>query len=149
VQADFYNAYSNADVAGHYVMSLYLTDEASQRHTTLSFAGDISAQIIPYYGPGAFVVNHFLAPTTQSIQLGKNEYTVSLDRYTSASSSLYQSPDDFFLVARDLGTMSAFVEVQPAANNTPEPSCLALAGMGLGCLAAARLLRRRPVLWQR
>jgi hypothetical protein len=86
---NFQDAYSNASAAGHYVMSLYLTDEASQRHTTLSFAGDIRAQFIPHHQPGAFVVNHFLQPTTQSARLGKNVYTVSLDPFTFASSNVY------------------------------------------------------------
>ena len=43
-----------------------------------------------------------------------------------------------------VGGLTLVLDVpQPGAHNTPEPSCLALAGMGLGCLAAARLLRRR------
>lgn len=144
--ADFPNLFSNARVAGDYRLSLFLIDEASQRHTTLTFAGDIRAQIIPHHQPGAFVVNHFLRPTTQSARLGKNVYTVSLDPFTFASSNVYLTPahnSEPFLLAPDLGTMSAFVDVHPAANNTPEPSCLALAGLGLGCLAGARLLRRR------
>jgi hypothetical protein len=50
------------------------------------------------------------------------------------------------LFAGDLGAISAFFDVYSAAQNTPEPSCLALAGIGLGCIAATRALRRR---WRR
>src|SRR5262249_34064068 len=138
---------SNAGAAGDYRLSLFLIDEASNRRTALTFDGNISVEFRPNDGPKAVFVNHFFGPTIQSAKLGSNLYTVSLDPFTTATSYVYQSIDPTgTLVPRDPPTISAFVDVHPDANNTPEPSCLALAGVGIGCLAVVRCLRRNLFL---
>jgi hypothetical protein len=89
--------------------------------------------------PAAFAANRFLGPTTQATTLGGNVYTVTLDPFAFASAPALPAPPVGFTA--ELSTMSAFIDVHPAAENAPEPTCLALAGMGLGCLAVARMLR--------
>jgi len=123
-----------------YVISLFITDENSHiKSTALTFPGHMTGVRT---GSQAFVVNHFSGPTTKMVTLGNNVYTVSLDPFTFSrahGSSHDKAGGEVF----EMGTMTAFVDAHSAAINTPEPSCLALAGLGLGCLAAARLLRRR------
>lgn len=123
-----------------YVISLFITDQNSHiTSTPLAFPGHMTGVRA---GSQAFVVNHLSGPTTKTVTLGNNVYTVSLDPFTFSRShrSFHdKGGGDVF----DMGTMTAFVDVHAAPITTPEPSCLALGGMGLGCLAATRLLRRR------
>ena len=123
-----------------YVISLFITDQNSHiTNTALTFPGHMSGVRA---GSQVFVVNHFSGSTTKSATLGNNIYTVSLDPFTISrvhGSFHDEVGGDVF----DMGTMTAFVNVHPVTAIIPEPSCLALASMGLGCLGAARLLRRR------
>jgi hypothetical protein len=124
-------------------MSVTFTDQATKkRSNALAFEGHMTGQI----GSGLPVLtNQFLGPTTRSTTLAGNVYTISLDPFTSPTVQ-GSFNDEIGGTVYEFGTTTAFVDVQPAAKNTPEPSCLALAGMGLGCLAVARTLRRR---WRR
>jgi hypothetical protein len=134
---------SSVAVTDDYLVSVFFTDKATIKSSNhLAFAGHMTGQIGASH---PVLTNQFLAPTTQSTTLGGNVFTISLDPFTSPTVKGFFH-DEIGGDVYEFGTMTAFVDVRPAANNTPEPSCLALAGLGLGCLAAARFLRRR---WRR
>jgi hypothetical protein len=81
------------------------------------------------------LTNTFVGPTTQSLKLGSNLYTVTLGPVVL--------PDP--IVNSNLGSISATIAAQPA-NATPEPSSLVLACLGLPSLGLARWFRRRKIV---
>jgi hypothetical protein len=129
----------SGSVSGDYVLFLFLTDNASHRTAVLRFTG-IMTGFWDQIGGRVTIENQFVGLTTQTVTLGRNLYTVSLDPFPVAEASLLPLDGGFEAQFED---MTAFVEVHPPAHSTPEPSCLALAAMGLGCLAAAGALHRR------
>src|SRR5260370_31891514 len=88
-----------------YVISLFITDQNSHiTSTALTFPGHMSGVRV---GSQAFVVNHFRGPTKNSVTLGGNFYTVSLDPFTISRShrSFHDKVGgDVF----DIGTMTSF-----------------------------------------
>jgi hypothetical protein len=119
------------NVSGNYVMGLLLTDEASQRRTTLTFPGHIAVHVDGKSNI-AFLSNHFLEPPIQSAVLGGNRYTVSLSSFGTAPSSFTFS-----------GGIAEFAPPVASVSVTPEPSTMLLASLGLVGLTAAVVLRRR------
>lgn len=85
------------------------------------------------------LTNTFTGPTTQTLQLGHNLYTVTLGPVVLPQ--YFNAPDD----GPDLsmGSISATISAQPLTNSTPEPSSLLLACLGLPSLGLAGWFRRR------
>jgi hypothetical protein len=129
----------SGSVSGDYVLFLFLTDQASHGTAVLRFTGIISGFWDQIRGR-VTIENQFVGSTTQTVTLGRNLYTVNLDPFPVAEASLVPLDGGF---AAQFNNMTAFVDVHPPAHSTPEPSCLALAGIGLGCLAVAGTLRHR------
>jgi len=122
--------------SANYSLSLTLTDAASGASGSLTFSGNLSGEI----GEGpSDLWNTYLGPTTQSLKLGQNLYTVTMGSYVNGSMLDPVAP-----TGTD-GTISANISVQPIGpvSPTPEPSTLLLACLGLPPLGLARWLRRR------
>jgi MYXO-CTERM domain-containing protein len=125
-----------------YNLNVKLTDGASGASGLLSFGGRFSGTLTP---TSADISNAFDGPTTKSIQLGDNTYTVTLENYTAPG-----APN-----ATTTGSIGAHVAVLADASSppasppqsaaaTPEPSASVLAGLGLAVLAAVRSRRWKP-----
>jgi hypothetical protein len=120
---------------GAYSFTLVLTDSASGEHATLTFTGKLSGN---FSANNSNITNLFTGQTSQTVTLGKYDYTVSTVAYTppgppSASNS---------------GSISAHVNVQPhggpvSGGTTPEPSTMVLSVLGLSFAGAARWRQRR------
>jgi len=120
---------------GAYAVTLVLTDSLSGEHATLTFTGKLSGT---FSANNSNITNAFTGQTTQTVTLGKYDYTVSMVAYTppgppSASNS---------------GSMSAHVNVAPSSTGgatTPEPSTMVLSFLGLSFAGAAGWRKRRRV----
>jgi len=120
----------------NYALRLTLTDEASNETTDLLFAGDISGTITP---DSAALTNDFHSPTSRTVTLGDYEYEVTIGPFTPEGQD------------GEAGTIYASVRVTPTGDDTPppspneapEPTSLALAGLGASCAAWAAWRRRR------
>jgi hypothetical protein len=116
-----------------------LRDDASGASGSLTFRGNLSGSINLLQGVGnAGITNTTLGPTTQSLTLGGNLYTVTIGSFVPPG-----IPNDPNGVAGPTGSISASIAVQPATNSTPEPSSLVLACLGLPSLGLAGWFRRR------
>ncbi|HEY7424648.1 MAG TPA: hypothetical protein VH682_10500 [Gemmataceae bacterium] len=128
INPDALNTPTFGGPSANYSLSLALHDDASGASGSLTFRGNFS-------GSGgtvseASLTNTFLGPTTQTLMLGGNLYTVTIGPYVNPSLS-------------QEGSLSASISTQPATNSTPEPSSLVLACLGLPSLGLARWFRRR------
>jgi hypothetical protein len=112
---------------GNYSLKLTIFDAASNTSGFLTFTGQLQGKFSEF---NANVTNTWFAPTTKSLFLGTNVYTVTMNAYTPPGPP---SQGNF-------GSIGAYVQVQ---ENIPEPSTLILASLGLtgGALIAWR--RRR------
>jgi hypothetical protein len=124
-----------------YTLTLSLTDGPSQATGQMAFAGHFDGTLT---STSAAIKNTFDGPTTQTLQLGNDTFTVSIGPYTAPG-----APN-----ATLTGGISAFVSVSGAptpvpepptpvpgpAESAPEPSTLLLAALAapLWCLAARR-----------
>lgn len=119
-------------VDGNYSLTLKITDIDSSQFGFLTFTGQLQGK---FSSLNANVTNTLFPLTTQSITLGTNLYTVSMTYYTPPG-----PPEQ-----GNLGSIGAYVQVQ---EQVPEPSTLALAGVGLavGVLAGWRRRRSSPGL---
>ncbi|MFO0880642.1 MAG: PEP-CTERM sorting domain-containing protein [Gemmataceae bacterium] len=117
---------------GNYSLSVWLKDIDSGLSGTLTFTGKLQGQFSQL---NSLVSNTFNSPTVQSILLGYTTFIVRLDSYTPPGPSNQLN----------LGSIGATVEVSSLkpAQNTPEPSSMALAGLGLGAAGLAAWRRRR------
>jgi hypothetical protein len=108
-------------------VSLTLFDQASGKSATLPFSGVFNGQLWNTQADLRFT------PTSgsQSVKIGNNTYTVKLD---------VANPGGPNSVVFGAITGSAQVNV---VSSSPEPSALALAGLGLGGLGCAGWRRRR------
>lgn len=122
---------------GNYTLSLALKDIDSGVNGTLTFTGKLQGQFSQY---NALVTNTFNSPTVQSILLGYTTFVVTLYSYTPPG-----PPNQ-----ANLGSIGAMVEVSSMkpAQATPEPSSMALAGLGLGAAGLAAWRRRRQLQQQ-
>jgi hypothetical protein len=102
-----------------YVLTLTLTDQASNVSGNISFSGVFNGTVAAH---SANISSTFTGPTSQTIVLGNYKYTVTLPYYTPPG------PPD----ATNAGSISAHVTVtMELVKNLPEPSSLLLAGLGV------------------
>src|SRR5579884_3673851 len=133
-------AYDFGGPGAQYWLSLHLRDQASGNSGTLTFRGYFGGSLSLQDPSMAFsLTNTFTGPTTQTLQLGHNLYTVTLGPVVLPQ--YFNAPDD----GPDLsmGSISATISAQPLTNSTPEPSSLLLACLGLPSLGLAGWFRRR------
>ncbi|HEY7424649.1 MAG TPA: PEP-CTERM sorting domain-containing protein [Gemmataceae bacterium] len=124
-----------------YSLRLTLHDSASGASGSLTFGGNLSGFInLPDEGAPAPITNTFLGPTTQTLTLGGNLYTVTMGSFVPPDNPTGPTGGEGPWA---YGSISASIAVQPAANSTPEPSSLVLACLGLPSLGLARWFRRR------
>jgi PEP-CTERM motif len=112
-----------------YALSLFLLDVTSGQSGTLTFTGVINGQVTQL---SSKLTNTFTGTTTQKLTLGESLYTVTIGPYTPPG------PPG----SSNSGAISAFASVTISPiQKTPEPSTLALAGVGFP--VAVLLWRRR------
>jgi PEP-CTERM motif len=117
-----------------YSLILTLTDTASHKSGKLIFTGEFNGTLT---ANSADITNTWLSQATQTITLGKNIYTVSLNPFSPPG------PPS----ATNAGGISTHVTVaaDPSGGppHAPEPSTLALSGLGLSFLGLASWRRWR------
>jgi hypothetical protein len=118
-----------------YAFTLTLTDVATHQSGTLAFTGYLNGTVT---AASSNLTNTFTGLTTQQLVLGGNVYSVAIDQYSPPG------PPG----AVNAGSIDARVNVHPQitpppVHDLPEPSGLALAGLGLAGGAAWRWRRRR------
>jgi hypothetical protein len=106
-----------------YHLTLWLRDDTSRAAGTLTFSGYLSGS---FWASGASIANTFVGPAVQKIHLGHYWYTVAMGPYVSPTDSR-------------VGLLEARVTVE----HNPEPSSLALAGLGIASLALVWWRRAR------
>ncbi len=112
----------------YYSLSLRLSDLASGASGSLTVRGQLGGSFGGYPGAPVDVTNTFLDPTSQTLTLGKNLYTVTMG-YVPPLRLRYGDPFN-----GPAGYIGASISVQPLVNSTPEPSSLLLACLGLPSL---------------
>jgi hypothetical protein len=122
-----------------YTLRMSLTDTKSSATGILNFSGVFNG-IADEASHNSTMTTTFNSPSTQSLVLGSNRYTVSLTPHPL----LHWAPQPDNPVNKFFGTIDAEVNVSPAGGtSTPEPSCVALAGMGLITVFGAAWRNRR------
>jgi len=119
-----------------YQLSLTLRDQASGASGSLTFNGYFSGDLT-LNSFGNTLTNNFVGPTTQSLKLGSNLYSVTIGPVVLPQTFVGASG-----WSTD-GSISASISVQPVTSATPEPSSLLLACLAVPPLGLARWLRRR------
>jgi hypothetical protein len=115
-----------------YNLTLHLTDAASSDTASLTFTGRIDGWLT---AQSSYLRNTFTGQVTQSVTLGANVYTVTMDGYTPPG--IPGSVNSGSISAKATVTVEAIVA------QVPEPGALFLAGVGAGLLVAARRRRQR------
>jgi hypothetical protein len=137
------NATPDTFTAKPYALTLSLTDGPSQASGQLTFAGHLDGTLT---ATNAAIKNTFDGPTTQTLKLGNDTFTVSIGPYTAPG-----APN-----ASLTGGISAFVTVNGApipvpepptplpgpAESAPEPSTLVLAALAAPLWGLAVRARR-------
>lgn len=121
--------------SANYSLSLTLHDLTSGASGSLTFGGNFNGDVWP--GGYGNLKNTFIGPTTQTLNLGRNLYTVTIGPFVNP-----WFPEGNG-TSVDGGTISASISVQPSVSSAPEPSSLVLACLGLPPLGLTRWLRRR------
>jgi hypothetical protein len=128
---------SAPDVFTHagFTFTLQLQDLASQQTGSVSFSGFFSGALT---ANNANIKANFTSPTTETLTLGGNTYTVALGTYSPPG------PPG----AVNAGSLNATVTVTPGTggghtSSTPEPSTLVLISFAFPCLGLTGWRRRR------
>jgi hypothetical protein len=103
-----------------YSLTLYILDNASHQWGQVTFHGFFTGSLSR---ASADIRNHFVGDKTEKLHLGRHLYTVTIDHYTPPG------PPG----SKEWGSIGAHVRV----SHNPEPSGLALAGLGLPVLGGA------------
>jgi hypothetical protein len=114
-----------------FTLNLTLTDSASHQTGTLSFMAEFNGTIS---SQSANVTATPLGPTSRTIVLGGNSYSVSINSYVPP-------PPPGATNAGSIGA-TALVTVGQV-NRTPEPSTMVMAGLGLSFLGLFGWQKRR------
>ncbi len=112
-----------------YSLGVALTDVASRKSGSLRFSGVFNGSLT---ASSEDIQTRFTSATRQRLILGHNLYTVSLTAYTPPGPP----------AAGGEGSISALVNVQPAA--VPEPSSFLLAVTGVAAVAVSWRRRTDP-----
>jgi hypothetical protein len=115
-----------------YSLTLTLKDDASGEEGTLTFTGQFNGKAT---ADSSNIKNTFTGETTQTIVLGTNEYTVTINTYTAPGPTGSTSTGSIGAHAN--------VTVTSIIQELPEPGTLTLAGLGVGLLLVRRLRARR------
>ncbi len=114
-----------------YSLILTLTDNASKQTGKLIFTGELNGTVT---ANSADITNTWLSQTTQTLTLGHSTFTVSMNPFSPPG------PPS----ATNAGGVSTHVVVAPSSGgggggppHAPEPSTLALSGLGLSFLGLA------------
>ena len=116
-----------------YTLSLTITDEPSGKSGVLSFHGELDGTAWKH---GSKITNTLTGPLTQTIALGNEQYKVTIGPYVPPG------PPG----VGNAGAIGATINVHDLSNSpsgTPEPSTLALAGLGLVITGVAGWRKRR------
>jgi hypothetical protein len=124
-------------------LTLALTDDNSHQSTNLTFNGVFNGMLS---ASSANISQSWTGSTTQTVTLGSDTYTVTMSGYSPPGPPGSANP----------GSISAHVDVAagpngggggggggPPVNPAPEPSTLALSGLGLSCLGLAFWRKRQ------
>jgi len=126
--------------SSHYQLNLLLRDQASGASGNVTFSGYFSGELSLDGGAVSDPLrNSFVGPTTQTLKLGSDLYTVTIGPAVLPYTIVQYSDSPY----STSGTISASISVQPATSATPEPSSLLLACLAVPPLGLARWLRRR------
>jgi hypothetical protein len=119
--------------AGNYVLTLHLTDSASDASANVVFTGILTGELSAH---STTTQNTFNGPTTQTEKLGNNTYVVTIGPYVGPGPA-----------GTIPGSIGAEVQVEPNGgakpNSAAEPNSLVLGMMGIGCLGMIVWRRRR------
>lgn len=118
---------------GNYALTINLKDIASGLTGSLTFTGKLQGSISAL---SSNVTNTFNAPTVKSLLLGFTNFTVTMDSYTPPG-----PPDQINFGS--IGAMVTVTSLKPSDERTPEPSTMALAGIGAGIAGLSAWRRRR------
>jgi hypothetical protein len=117
-----------------YNLTLQLTDNASGQTGTLIFAGQLFGTLT---ATTANITSSF-AKATQQIVLGADKYTVTVGPIAPPA-----TPD-----SGTIGTLNATISAEGQSvtlpSESPEPTGLVLAGIGMAGAVVTRRLKRRP-----
>jgi len=121
-----------------YRLSLILTDEASGKSGVVTFKGLFNGTL---WRNGANISNRFIGARSQTLILGLDVFTVTIGPYLAPgphgwwdSGAIGAHVDVHFLEPPPWGLKAGAVQSGSAPVQSPEPSSLALAGMGLSAL---------------
>jgi hypothetical protein len=131
------NSPATLNTNGAYHLNMFLKDATSLQSTTLSFTGKLSGD---FSSMSANLGNVFMPPVSETVSLGANTYTVTLDSFVAPG------PPGSTIS----GAIGAYVSVTAGTGNphptsvSPEPSSLLLCGLGAAGFALTSWRRRRP-----
>jgi hypothetical protein len=119
-----------------YTLTLFLQDDASGAHTTMTFGGAFSGTVSVN---SANVANAFTGITQQVVQLGSHKYTVQLGSYAPPgppTASNAGSITAHIFVDEDPNTGGGGNNGGGGGQHAPEPSTMLLSLLGLSGLGA-------------